>query len=129
MATWNEEASHSANLGDAPFHATACADAENVNDGSTTGPVISSARSASMRPVVHDETAITCGTPRYSAARRSSSATSCPFVNDPRFHESERISVTRSSVGAGGRTKGIPSGKATSPPSIASLVMSKTSPL
>ena len=47
------------NTGRSPFHATACAVAENVKLGSTTGPSGSSACSASMSPAVHDDTATT----------------------------------------------------------------------
>ena len=68
-----------------PFHATACADAENVKLGSTTGPgrPSVSACTTSIRPEVHELTATTCATPRRSAMRSSSSATSGPFVSMP----------------------------------------------
>jgi hypothetical protein len=115
-SSWNDVGSHSANLGVAPFHATACADAEKVNDGISTSPRIASARTASMSPVVHEDTATTCGACTSSAVRRSSSATSGPFVSAPESHEPRRISVTRSRSGAGGRTNGTRIGTLTMPP-------------
>jgi hypothetical protein len=49
--------STSAKTGRIPFHATACAVAENVNDGMTTSPDRSDAFNTNIRPAVHDETA------------------------------------------------------------------------
>ena len=49
--------STSAKTGRRPFHSTACAVAANVNDGTMTSPDSSDARSTSISPAVHDDTA------------------------------------------------------------------------
>ena len=67
--------SMSANVGCRPFHATACAVAANVKEGTTTPPDNPDARRVSMSPDVHEDTATQWRTPRYSAARSSSSRT------------------------------------------------------
>jgi hypothetical protein len=86
--------STSAKTGRKPFHATACAVAANVKDGTMTSPERSRARRTSIRPAVHDDTATQCRTPRYSAARRSSSRTCGPFVRTPEERTPEKPAAT-----------------------------------
>ena len=107
---------------------TAWADAEKVKLGSTTGPSGSSARSTSMSPAVHDDTATTWRTPSLAAALASSSSTSGPFVSRPFSYDVSKRATTRSSAGSGGRTSGIPSGNAGVPPRTASSLMPGPSP-
>ena len=104
-----------------PFHMTACADAENVKLGSTTGPgrPSVSACTTSIRPEVHELSATTCETPRRSAMRASSSSTSGPLVSMPRLYEGSSRRITRSSGGRAGRANGRPGAKAAGPPSNA----------
>src|SRR5262245_52266777 len=60
----SEARSTSAKTGLSPFQAGACAVAVNVNDGTTTEPDRSAARSTSISPAVHDDTATHWRTPR-----------------------------------------------------------------
>ncbi len=122
MSIWKLAGSHATNRGRRWFHDAARQVAENVKLGITTGPGRSSTRACSVRisPEVHELTATTCGTPRCSAARSSSSATSAPLVRIPESYDGSSRLITRSSGGRAGRANGTGVSNAGRPPRIAS---------
>src|SRR5687768_3187056 len=73
-----------------------------------------------MSPDVHDDTATQWRTPRYAAARSSSSRTNGPLVSTWPERIFRMSSITDSG-GRLGRTNASPSGNAGSPPSIAGI--------
>src|SRR5438105_1803060 len=106
--------SMSAKTGRGPFHATAWAVAANVNDGTMTSPDRSRARSTSINPEVHEDTATQWRTPRYSAAVASNALTRGPLVRIPERRTASIASATRAGSGTLGRVSGMSSMMTTS---------------
>ncbi len=111
----------SANTGVPPAQWAACAVAEKVKPGITTGrpPPTPAAWSTSISPAVQLETATTYGTSSSLAALSSSSATVGPFVSCPLSSTAPSRSSSAARSGTRTRVSGRPAGNAGGPPSAA----------